>query len=467
MKKKIWWLSVAVSAVLISGCGAGGDSSTGNDSEAYIAFSKKPSPPIDMLVRTDGTAAGTQEPDDTMIPSGDVSKVTIDNMEIYQNYLYFTATAVIEHPNATVPIPTILGKNYRMDLDQNHEIVDVNVPFSPDVFETQKAQRVRTDDGLFMVYENNEEDRTYIKRFAPDGTMGIVAGFDDHERAPDNYTGKTAAGDHLIYFGVYRDPSFASVSTGKGHGVVTFDTTTSTFSDSLGAFENFLAGKMYYHAASHKLYINGVAYDNGANHSGIYVFDTQTPNTPPVRLIPNVFATGEYLVADGRIYVAASSVNDSGQAAASGGTTNMYRIDSDNNNGFETLGPVHGIYHGLLTYDHTVYFIADGTLVQIHHEGTLEGVAHIDTTGATDGKAVEVDGKLYFAANASATGIELYRFDGQAATRVTDINPGAGSADPTHLAELNGRLVFQATPDGHDNHLYRYDPASGAVADLN
>ncbi len=464
MKKKIWWLPIAVSVLLLNGCG-GGNSSASNDSEAYVAFSKKPSPPIDMLVRTDGTTAGTQEPDDTMIPSGSVSKVTIDNMEIYENYLYFTATAVIEHPNATVPIPSVVVKNYRMDLDQNHEVVDINVEGVPGIIEVQK--RVRTNDGLFMAYKNNEERRTFIKRFAPDGTMSTPSAFDDHERAPDSLTGKAAAGDHLIYFGVYLDPSFASVSTGKGHGVVTFNTTTSTFSEPLNVFEGFLAGKMYYHAASHKLYINGVAYHNGTNQSGIYVFDTQTPNTPPVRLIPNVFATGEYLVADDRIYVAASPVNDSGQLTASGGTTKMYRIDPSNNNGFETLGSVHGIYHGLLTYDDTVYFIADGTLVQNHHEGTLEGVAHIDTTGATDGKAVEVDGKLYFAANASATGIELYRFDGQSATRVTDIFPGSGSSNPTHLTKLNEVLIFQATPDGHDNHLYSYDPATGAVTALN
>ena len=462
MKKKIWWLPVAVSVLLLNGCGEG-NSSASNDSEVYIAFSKRPSPPIDLLVRTDGTAVGTQQPDDTMIPSGSASKVTIDNMEIYENYLYFTTTAVIEHLNLTMPIPSISVKNYRMDLDQNHEVVDVEVIGDPTVRETQ--QRVRTQEGLFMAYKDREEGRTYIKRFAPDGTMGIVAGFDDHERAPDRYTGKAAV-EHDIYFGVYLHPDFASVATGEMHGVVTFNTDTSAFSSPLSAFEGFLAEKMYYHTGEKKLYINGVSYVNSTNHAGIYAFDTHTPNIQPVRVIPDVFATEAYLEVDDRIYVAGYPVDDTGQVTNYNGRK-MYRIDPSNDNGFETLGSVHGTYYGLLMYDHAVYFIADGMLTWIHHDGTFEGVAHIDTTGATDGKAVEVDGKLYFAANTSANGIELYQFDGHEATRVTDINPGAGSADPTHLVELNGQLVFQATPDGHDNHLYRYDPASGAVADLN
>ena len=42
-------------------------------------------------------------------------------------------------------------------------------------------------------------------------------------------------------------------------------------------------------------------------------------------------------------------------------------------------------------------------------------------------------------------GVELWRYDGATATRVTDIDPGAGDSLPTDLTIFNNVLYFAAT----------------------
>jgi ELWxxDGT repeat protein len=51
---------------------------------------------------------------------------------------------------------------------------------------------------------------------------------------------------------------------------------------------------------------------------------------------------------------------------------------------------------------------------------------------------------LYFSAYESTNGNELYRYDGTNVSRVTDINPGAGSAFPQQLTVMGNELFFSA-----------------------
>ena len=79
------------------------------------------------------------------------------------------------------------------------------------------------------------------------------------------------------------------------------------------------------------------------------------------------------------------------------------------------------------------------------------------------------NGRLFFSANDGTNGTELYVTDGTAAgtTRLTDLNPGAGSAVvfcsgtfTSVLSPTTGRLFFQAT-DGGGTHGAELHPSSG------
>lgn len=72
---------------------------------------------------------------------------------------------------------------------------------------------------------------------------------------------------------------------------------------------------------------------------------------------------------------------------------------------------------------------------------------------------VEIDGKMYFGANDSHYGQELWQFDPQTeeALRITDINPQAGSAYPRGMMAYGGYIYFVAwTGEADGQHLFRW-----------
>ncbi|MCS7015330.1 MAG: hypothetical protein NZM42_04325 [Gemmatales bacterium] len=83
----------------------------------------------------------------------------------------------------------------------------------------------------------------------------------------------------------------------------------------------------------------------------------------------------------------------------------------------------------------------------------------------------EVNGTLYFVANAGGHGFELWRTNGTAAGTipVSDINPGAGDAFSTNihpsLTNVNGTLFFIANdgPGGIGSELWKLEPGAPAV----
>ena len=80
-------------------------------------------------------------------------------------------------------------------------------------------------------------------------------------------------------------------------------------------------------------------------------------------------------------------------------------------------------------------------------------------SGSSPGAVTNVNGTLYFLANDSAHGSELWKSDGTTAGTVIvdDIDPGATSSFPFYLTNLNGTLYFQASHGTNGAELWKSD----------
>ena len=75
---------------------------------------------------------------------------------------------------------------------------------------------------------------------------------------------------------------------------------------------------------------------------------------------------------------------------------------------------------------------------------------------------------LFFGADDGTTGRELWRFDGTDATRITDINPGAGDAGIGAIGQFEDAVYFAADDGVNGSELWRYDGATTTmIADIN
>jgi ELWxxDGT repeat protein len=75
-----------------------------------------------------------------------------------------------------------------------------------------------------------------------------------------------------------------------------------------------------------------------------------------------------------------------------------------------------------------------------------------------------VNGSLYFTADDSTNGKELWKIDPTGtAVRVTDINPGANSSEISNLTNVDGTLYFHTYDSIHGRELWKIDPTGTAV----
>lgn len=81
---------------------------------------------------------------------------------------------------------------------------------------------------------------------------------------------------------------------------------------------------------------------------------------------------------------------------------------------------------------------------------------------------VVFNGSLYYGAGDSANGVELWRFNGAAQARVTDINPGSADGSPENLIVFGNALYFRARDAGTGYELWRHNGTIATrVADIN
>jgi ELWxxDGT repeat protein len=97
-----------------------------------------------------------------------------------------------------------------------------------------------------------------------------------------------------------------------------------------------------------------------------------------------------------------------------------------------------------------------------------ERFANLNTPPFAQVDLVHWDGALYYGAQESSSGVELWRFNGSAQTRVTDVNPGAADGNPEAIYGAPDGLYFRARTATHGMELYRYDGATALrLADIN
>src|SRR4030095_15982582 len=92
----------------------------------------------------------------------------------------------------------------------------------------------------------------------------------------------------------------------------------------------------------------------------------------------------------------------------------------------------------------------------------IHGTTSYNTTWSTFDQFTEAKGILFYAANTTSYGAELWRTDGTEAGTwmVKDIYPGSSGSDIFSLINANDTLYFAATDPIHGNELWKSDGTS-------
>jgi ELWxxDGT repeat protein len=161
--------------------------------------------------------------------------------------------------------------------------------------------------------------------------------------------------------------------------------------------------------------------------------------------------------------------------------TELWRYDAANN----SVGIVKDILPGpessnpayLTEFNGALYFsaIGDGAGIELwRFNGSDAGrLSDINSQGgnANPSYLTVYNGRLYFSASSSdGTGVELWQTDGNTVGRVADIYNGAGNSNPSYLTVYKGALYFSATSnDGFGTEIWKYDGTANPtrVTDIN
>jgi ELWxxDGT repeat protein len=151
------------------------------------------------------------------------------------------------------------------------------------------------------------------------------------------------------------------------------------------------------------------------------------------------------------------AANDGSHGAelwTSDGTAAGTHIVKDINPGTAGSSP-----HDFITVNHSTYFFANsgnGSFYQLYvSDGTASGTKALSNTTWSEGDDLTRAGsQIYFTAQTTANGTELYVTNGTAAPTVLDLNPGTAPSGPTHLTAVGNNLFFFANDGIHGFELW-------------
>jgi ELWxxDGT repeat protein len=96
------------------------------------------------------------------------------------------------------------------------------------------------------------------------------------------------------------------------------------------------------------------------------------------------------------------------------------------------------------------------------YDGT-NAVRLTDMSGLSGYYAFSFNDTVYFIADDGITGLELWKYDGVSVSQVADINPGLSGSTPTRMGQFNNAYYFYADDGLHGAELWRLDPVSQLV----
>lgn len=134
----------------------------------------------------------------------------------------------------------------------------------------------------------------------------------------------------------------------------------------------------------------------------------------------------------------------------------------------ETTGRWH---ERLINVNGVLYFTAYGSTGQRslwRTDGTAAGTVIVPGGVSLDPRHMAYsDGTLYFSTNGSDAllGSELWKFDAvsDSVHRLTDVNPGSGSAAPANITPYNGAIYFTANDGTNGRELWKYDGTGASL----
>jgi ELWxxDGT repeat protein/VCBS repeat-containing protein len=189
--------------------------------------------------------------------------------------------------------------------------------------------------------------------------------------------------------------------------------------------------------------------DNGVNGVELWSLDLTTGTTPAlVRDIAPLSSDANpanLVNFNGTLFFRANDGTGTALWKSDGTIAGTVRVGS----GFSQPG-------GLTVVGNTLYFTAANGNQLWRTDGTDAGTRLVSNVaaGATIANLTAIGNTLFFTATDS-NGTELWRSDGTGTgTTRSDLNPGAGSSNPSNLVNFNGTLYFFAN-DGTGNALWR------------
>jgi ELWxxDGT repeat protein len=249
--------------------------------------------------------------------------------------------------------------------------------------------------------------------------------------------------------------------------------------------DDYSSSPFYLTEFKDKLYF---AADNGKNGSELYVSDGTAAGTQlVVDLNPesnNHGSNSSYISSlvefKDKLYFTANDGEVGNELYVSDGTAKGTQLVADLNPGENNYGNINGAYpRELAEFNDNLYFSAfnqEGGRELYVSDGTAAGTKLVadlnpgedkfgNKNGSYPSELLEFNDKLYFTANNSETGNELYVSDGTAegTQLLVDINPGinnygnVNSSDPSSLVEFEGKLYFAANDGSKGSELFVSD----------
>ena len=471
MKKRILTLGLAITAVFtISGCGGSGSNTGGNPGSttvgggnqtpqtlylAYSPVSTATSIINDQLWKTDGTPANTSLVSNTMSIQSPTQDESLSIFEVYKigNNVFTWANYI--HDASFPNLPSGYNKLYKTDLSNGDATTEVS-GISRDI-----ATNLVSSGGIKHFTASNGKTYLLNDHGAPTH-LSIVdsnGGVTDLPNPPGMYlepffSGYMQDGDDLYII--------AKNTSSMQHKIYKIDLSSNSPSwVEIVSSPNRLVDLYVHNSRLYTLKDNGTA--------AIFQKTSATPNSTLTPIAGNYTSywnheaskhNHPYLIDGSKIYLA---MRISGNTANGG----LYSIDTVNNDqlhyeggtvsdmgGCVSLVKLNGViyYLGSVAFDLKLYKITNNTVT---HIATIP--SYIDASHEIWNRLYKANGKLYFAKSDAQHGVELWSYNGTTLHRETDINPGTGDSKPTRVTELNGKIVFQATPDGTNNKLYSLD----------